>query len=136
MPPSAKQETCRRAQNVGKVIVEPYEDLGNEVKMLALAFRKNHDKWILDEMEQLLKRTDADLAYRPLKANKGLRAFVDNDSSGFTEEDANALVTEVTSLWPDIEHMSTERVKTLKRLMDQHKHLDILQSVLRSGMVI
>ena len=119
--PSTKQETFKRALNVGKVIVEANEDAGNEMKMRALAFKKNHDVWLLKEMKKLLERLDVNLAYRPHRSNKGLRSFVDKDSVDFTTEDAAQVVLEVGDLWPDVQNMTTERVQVLKRLMHENK---------------
>jgi hypothetical protein len=121
MAPSAKQEKFKRASNVGKVIVEAYEDCGNEMKMLALSFKKTKEIWHLKEMKRLLQRVDIDLAYRPLRSNKGLRSFVETDAVDFTEEDAAAVVKETATLWPDVEEMTADRVMVLKKLVDQQK---------------
>ena len=120
--PSAKQETFKRALNVGKVIVESHEDFGNEMKILALAFKKTglKDTWILKEMKKLLERVDVDLAYRPHRSNKALRSFIDNDAVDFDQEDAMKVVTEVAALWPDVRGMTPERVLELQRLMHDH----------------
>lgn len=121
-PPSLseKQKTFKRAQNIGKVIVQPNEELATELKMLAAAAQHNPAVWVLRKIQDLLCRVDLDLAaYADLSTNKGLRAFVDNDWVDFTENDAEELVKDVAIKWPDVKSMSVERVMLLKRLISE-----------------
>ncbi|KIW15849.1 hypothetical protein PV08_05899 [Exophiala spinifera] len=119
LPASSKQEVFKRAQNVGKVIVEPHEDLGNEMKMMALAFKETKKPWFLAEMKRLLKRANIDLDYRPLLPNKGLRTFVLLDGVDFGEDDAKCVVEEVASMWPEVEGMTADKVLYLNKLLRQ-----------------
>ncbi|KAI1613662.1 hypothetical protein EDD36DRAFT_417533 [Exophiala viscosa] len=91
----------RMPASVGEVIVEPCEGCGNDMK-------------------KLLAKADADIAYRPLRSNTALRAFVDAEAVDFEEETAAEVLQEVATLWPDIEGMPAERVLVLNQLMARH----------------
>ena len=66
----------------------------------------------------MLKQADADSPHCPPPENKGLRAFADNQMVEFTEIDAQMVVNEVEALWPEVEHLTVDRVMRLKQLLE------------------
>ncbi|KAK7897410.1 hypothetical protein LTR67_005299 [Exophiala xenobiotica] len=136
-PASAKQEKFRRARHQGKVIVEPHEDLGMEMKILTLAFEKTGDPWLLKEMQALLERVDLDLEYRPLRQHVMISKWAQNDTVDFSPDHADQMVLEVAELWPDVQDVTAAKLLELRRLLHQHAgmiKLFQLKGLLAEGM--
>ncbi|OBT86018.1 hypothetical protein VE02_05559 [Pseudogymnoascus sp. 03VT05] len=88
--------------------MEPNQSLVSEVLCLLGAFKKTKNAWHLQELSKVLTEADDDLNRRPPACNDGLRKFVED--SDFTMSDADAVVTEVTIQWPEIEEVTVESV--------------------------
>ena len=132
-----KQKAYRRAQNTGKVVVEPFESLLANLSLHATAFQQSPDAYLLREMKSALERADIDLEYKPHLMNEGLCAFVQNDYADFTDEDAAAVVEEAEKLWPEVENLEASRVSLLKECFELAKveiEYSRLPALLNEGM--
>jgi hypothetical protein len=74
-------------------------------------------RWYLKELERLFAEMDHDLNYVPPQTNKALRPFVECDQP-LEEHDANEVVEDVKLLWPEVEHVSADKIILLKQAMN------------------
>ncbi|KAH0548136.1 hypothetical protein GP486_008135 [Trichoglossum hirsutum] len=102
--PSIKDEKFKRANDTTKLVLEPNQSLANEVLCLSLGLKRSGDSWFLKELQYVFAEIDSDLNHRPL-SNSGLRKFV---------EDAEDAVGEIREQWPEILHVTPERILRLK----------------------
>ena len=115
-----KHQNYRRAQDTGKVIVEPFESLLANLNIHMSVFRVAPAAYLLHEMKTALERADVDLLSKPYFEHDSLVAFVDKTFEEFLEEEdaADSLITEAQSLWPEMQDLDPARVLLLKECFE------------------
>lgn len=114
--PSEKQDQFKRARDSSKVIVAPNVSFANEILCLARGFEKTKKSWYLKELQLVLEELDEDTNFAPI--DHDLRDFTDGDDEfDFDRDQAQIFVDHFNERWPEVRHVTVDRVMSLKKGM-------------------
>lgn len=113
-PLTEKQARFKHARENIKLVFNPNVSVANEVAFLAKGYERKKDIWFIREIQSILKSIDGDLNFRPLKENRGLRKFIEEEEE-MDEESSELVLQDLTALWPslNVESVSAKQVQKL-----------------------
>ncbi|TGO47698.1 hypothetical protein BCON_0266g00030 [Botryotinia convoluta] len=111
--PSQRQVEFKRGKQT-KLVFEPKISLANHLLLLSQSFLETPNDAILKDMEAALYDAVDDLQMRPSHGSENLRSFCELERD-ITKEEAQAVVLEVERYWPEINGLTWEIVRTVKR---------------------
>ena len=110
-----RQELFNRARDTTKLVFEPSQSFGNELLSLAETYHAGHEDWHLSSLARDIRMVIDDTRFMPLPEYSGLRMLADREDRMETDEDAEWMMRDTQSLWPEVKNVNVAPVRALKQ---------------------